>query len=165
MLHFFVFLLRFFNEFRADLHAFSSWFLAVVNWADISCPSKKIFTSSRNLASLFIWSDSVISTRETEFPITTLHTSVSFSVANATGMSVPKTDLSFSSVSKIEVKLFSVVWRHDIENWTPLHFTSLHFTAWDAHVNDACKTWREILMKNTCYCNTIWGDGGEVVPE
>ena len=28
---FFSFLMRFFNEFRADLYAFSSWFRAVVN--------------------------------------------------------------------------------------------------------------------------------------
>ena len=37
--------------------------------------------SQRNLASLFMWSDSMILTRETEFPVTALHSCVSFSVS------------------------------------------------------------------------------------
>ena len=48
---------------------------------------KPFFILLRNLASLFIWSDYVILTRETEYAVTALHSCVSFSVANSTGMS------------------------------------------------------------------------------
>ena len=45
------------------------------------------FVLSRNLAFLFYLIVSVIPTRETKFPVTALHSCVSFSVANLTGMS------------------------------------------------------------------------------
>ena len=105
---FFSFIMGFFNEFCADLYPYSSWFQAVVNWADVSNSSKTFFISSRNLASLFIWSDYVMSKRETEFPVTEFP--------------VSKTQVNCTLVSKTEVKLTSVVWSDDIENWS--QFTS-----------------------------------------